>query len=147
MQKKDYQKLLKCPFCGGEAKYENIDGYYYTVCDECGARNFAFTKEQACDEWNSRVDVALTRSDIEKMVKLEWVKYRENDWCAFINFRRIYSARIKIIEEIIYSIYFEDLYLEDYKICSTSSLEEAQAFAKEWLVDLICSALGVEEEK
>ena len=57
MQKNDYQKLLRCPFCGSEAKYENIDGYHYIICDECGARNFGFSKESAFDEWNSRVQI------------------------------------------------------------------------------------------
>lgn len=77
----------------------------------------------------------VSRSDIEKMVKLDWHQHRSNGWCTYIN-----SGRITIIEENVYVIYFED-----YKICSTTSLEEAQTFAKEWVVDFICSAMRVEE--
>lgn len=49
------KELKRCPFCGGEAKYDNSDGYHYVICDECGARNFGFSKEHAFDEWNKRV--------------------------------------------------------------------------------------------
>ena len=46
--------LLRCPFCGGEAKYDNSDGYDYIFCHECGARTFGFNKEHAFNEWNKR---------------------------------------------------------------------------------------------
>ena len=59
-------ELLPCPFCGGEAKYDNNEGYHYIICDECGARNFGFTREQAFDEWNTRIDVAETDECCEK---------------------------------------------------------------------------------
>lgn len=48
------KELKPCPFCSGEAKYDNSDGYDYIFCDECGARAFGFNKEHAFDEWNKR---------------------------------------------------------------------------------------------
>lgn len=47
-------KLLPCPFCSGEAKYDNSEGCDYIFCDECGARTFGFNKEHAFNEWNKR---------------------------------------------------------------------------------------------
>lgn len=49
--------LLPCPFCGGEAKYDNSEGNYYISCDECGARTFGFNKEHAFNEWNKRAQI------------------------------------------------------------------------------------------
>lgn len=80
-------------------------------------------------------NLQLTRFDIEKMVKLDWHQHLSNGWCTYIN-----SARITIIEENVYVIYFED-----YKIWSAISLEQAQTIAKDWVVDFICLALRVEE--
>lgn len=77
----------------------------------------------------------VSRSDIKKMVKLEWFQYCANGWRANIN-----SGQITITKENVYEIYFED-----YKIHSAISLEQAQALAKAWVVNFICSALGVEE--
>ena len=76
-------ELLPCPFCGGEAKYDNSDGYDYIICDECGARNFGFSKEHAFDEWNSRVQCVDDESNyLEKQDSsnklLEFVKFCRN---------------------------------------------------------------------
>ena len=51
------KELLPCPFCGGEAKYDNSEGYDRIICNECGASAFGFSKEHAFDEWNSRVQI------------------------------------------------------------------------------------------
>ena len=110
-------KLLPCPFCGGEAKYDKSKGYDYIICDECGARNFAFTKEQAFNEWNARVDVSLTRSDIEKMVKP--------------------------LEEL--SLFKEFINKDALIISGCYSINEIKPVFRNWIVDLVCSALGVEE--
>lgn len=44
--------LKPCPFCGGEACYQ--DGYPYNIvkCISCGARSF--TREDAIAAWNTR---------------------------------------------------------------------------------------------
>ena len=51
------KELLPCPFCSGEAKYDNSEGNYYIFCDECGARTFGFNKEHAFNEWNKRAQI------------------------------------------------------------------------------------------
>ena len=55
-------ELKPCPFCGSErvgvaetayGNYMNI--WFFTVCDECGARSKAFRDgDKASDAWNRR---------------------------------------------------------------------------------------------
>lgn len=66
------KELKPCPFCGGEAKYDNSDGYDYIICDECGARNFGFSKEQAYDEWNKRVQ-CVDDEEIKPEISLDGI--------------------------------------------------------------------------
>ena len=80
-------------------------------------------------------ELKLTRSDIEKMVKLDWFQYCANGWRVFIN-----DVQITITKENVYVIYFED-----YKIHSAISLDQAQALAKDWLVNLVCSAVCIDK--
>lgn len=67
MQREDYQKLRKCPFCGGEAKAEQCEDitynakgkariYPYTAvyCVDCGARIEEQDEEELADMWNTR---------------------------------------------------------------------------------------------
>ena len=55
------EKLLPCPFCGGEA-FTHIFGNeiakgYYIACDECGANIKAFGYEaEAIEAWNRRAE-------------------------------------------------------------------------------------------
>ena len=68
MQKKDYQKLRECPFCGGEVELDFVGEDFYMVrCDKCAsATSFAkvledgtaedSTKEETVEAWNRRVD-------------------------------------------------------------------------------------------
>ena len=68
MQKKDYQKLSECPFCGGEVELDFVGEEFYMVrCDKCAsATSFAkeyedgtagdSTKAETVEAWNRRVD-------------------------------------------------------------------------------------------
>ena len=100
MQKNDYQKLLRCPFCGSEAKYDNSEGYHYVICDECGARNFGFSKERAFDEWNSRVQCVdeeinyLEKQDSSNEL-LDFVKFCRN--ASATNIRQIHDRARDLI--------------------------------------------------
>jgi Lar family restriction alleviation protein len=50
-------KLLPCPFCGGEAqKFENVmkKGNWFVECRECGANVHYRTEESAIRAWNTR---------------------------------------------------------------------------------------------
>ena len=72
-------ELLPCPFCGGEAKYDNSDGYDYIFCDECGARTFGFSEEQAFDEWNSRSYPLDKLEDVAFLLEIQdFVKFCRN---------------------------------------------------------------------
>ena len=67
MQKKDYQKLRECPFCGGEVELDFVGEEFYMVrCDKCAsATSFAkvledgtagdSTKAETVEAWNRRV--------------------------------------------------------------------------------------------
>jgi Lar family restriction alleviation protein len=132
------KELKPCPFCGSEAKYENSDGYHYIICDECGARNFGFSKESAFDEWNSRIITKLRRSDIEKMVKpLQW----DNNYYGY--YAKILGTQITLKKRAYDGIF--DVYISTSYLKTLDTLEEAQQHAQTWLVDLICSELGVKE--
>lgn len=51
-------KLLECPFCGGEAKVsKNGAGCYQVYCCNCESRQYAYahkTEEEAIEQWNTR---------------------------------------------------------------------------------------------
>jgi len=53
-------KLLPCPFCGGDAKLTDVLGDYYVGCDNCLARTHIAlgvrcTADHAIKTWNLRV--------------------------------------------------------------------------------------------
>ena len=62
MQSKDYQKLLNCPFCGGEAILESNKLRYGTIysayCQKCGAEITGFSEHEAVAAWNRRAKPA-----------------------------------------------------------------------------------------
>lgn len=54
-------ELLKCPFCGGEAKPYNLGKKHLIECDDCkeyghGAYVVARTKAEAIEAWNTRYE-------------------------------------------------------------------------------------------
>ena len=59
-----YEKLLPCPFCGGEADIEEISGnpftnepYTWAVgCKDCNIGWYKETKEDAIAAWNRRAE-------------------------------------------------------------------------------------------
>lgn len=50
-------KLKPCPFCGGEAEYDNSDvsPSSWIVCKNCGARSASTRNSDAGRFWNARV--------------------------------------------------------------------------------------------
>ena len=58
----DEKKLLPCPFCGGEAKFVDVSGYWCSVmCRKCNACSNSFSysceyaaKDLAIEAWNRR---------------------------------------------------------------------------------------------
>ena len=54
-------ELLKCPFCGGEAKPYNLGKKHLIECDDCkeyghGAYVVARTEAEAIEAWNTRAE-------------------------------------------------------------------------------------------
>ena len=54
------EKLRECPFCGGEAKLEDMGWPHHVYCMGCGARvtgkGYAEEGEKdAIERWNSRI--------------------------------------------------------------------------------------------
>ena len=60
-------ELKRCPFCGGEAELFSDFGVvaedgkqagkrYFVWCNECSALVSGDTAQEACDEWNRRVE-------------------------------------------------------------------------------------------
>ena len=95
----------------------------------------------------------LTRSDIEKMVKLNYHEYKEPRYYYLGETDSIAGLYFKIkvvdgaddLSALAIELYKEDEdgsidFLTDYQTIHT-----AIKAAEDWLVDLICSALGVEE--
>lgn len=117
--------------------------------------------EQSCKEENStcKKSLQLTRSDIELLVKpLQWEDFEKRT--TYENgFSEVYRSGesnlfFGVLKFRIFKFHneFKELRLLD---CSKGqsisiksgnySLEEAQQHARNWLVNLVCSALGVEE--
>ena len=81
----------------------------------------------------------LTRSDIERMVKLEW---RDNR--PIIADCGDFNLDIFYMKENEYTVYAsKGIFGGELYIGTTKSESEAKQKAKAWLVALICSALGV----
>jgi Lar family restriction alleviation protein len=59
------EKLMPCPFCGGEAGIQRIDdfGLFYIVCENCGAQVCSdmpdyfeeFSMKDLYGKWNRRM--------------------------------------------------------------------------------------------
>ncbi len=173
MNKKELKRCPFCGGEAKEAssKFAFNDVY----CESCGARTTAFYMGDAIKAWNKRVDGAktdesceksckdenatckenlqLTRKDIEKMVKLNYHEYKEPRYYYLGETDSIAGMYFKIkvvdgaddLSALAIELYKEDEdgsidFLTDYQ-----TIHSAIKAAEEWLVDLVCSVLGVEE--
>lgn len=83
-------KLLPCPFCGGEAKVKDGGpGNKYAQCVKCYACTDDHVHERAISAWNAR---AIPAAPIVKVKALVWKRKplalfemagREGEYCAF----------------------------------------------------------------
>jgi Lar family restriction alleviation protein len=66
-------KLLECPFCGGEAKVlKNGAGCYEVYCCNCKSRQYAYaheTEEEAIEQWNTRKPMERIVEQLESLVE------------------------------------------------------------------------------
>ena len=92
-------KLLKCPFCGAEAKYMEIKDFFisrFVTCTKCGIetpRNF-LNRKDAIKRWNTRTPM----SNIVE--KLEEESYETTDTVCGGRFKAIrLSSAINIVKQ------------------------------------------------
>ena len=69
-------ELLKCPFCGGEAKPYNLGKKHLIECDDCkeyghGAYVVARTEAEAIEAWNTRAERTCKHERMFNLVKRE----------------------------------------------------------------------------
>lgn len=72
------QDLLPCPFCGGEANFqEEHANHWRVVCMSCGVRHTALVVREADPRpklvaaWNTRADLAASRSPVQSSELVE----------------------------------------------------------------------------
>ena len=164
------KELKPCPFCGGEAELYYYFGSVWVHCTGCD-KNFTIfdTEKDAIKAWNTRnypekqdgsnsseipnsskvnhckdenatckKNLQLTRSDIEKMVKpIEW--YGWNGKLEAFSFSIIEN------EMSAFEVCFGKDCLNGHYIDTSSTIDGAKSLAQAFLVDLICSSLGLEE--
>ena len=56
------ERIKRCPFCGGEAKVENLVDHVWIECRKCGAKSdsvrnspYHASAEVALEKWNARM--------------------------------------------------------------------------------------------
>lgn len=85
----------------------------------------------------------LTRSDIEKMVKLEWDEYAPNKWVVIPVIDNLVIEIFKYTEE--WEAYLPYINKEIVEDEAFETLEEAKDFINKYIVKFICSALGIKD--
>ena len=89
MQSKDYQKLLNCPFCGGEVAMQapNMHRKTCVVCKECGVSTGWGAVDTITSVWNRRAQHMPTVDTVEVTRCRDCVHFgeclvTENDYCS-----------------------------------------------------------------
>ena len=69
------EELKACPFCGGEAKIINDNGFM-VKCKQCLANHGWWTREKATKNWN-------TRTQPEVLAEAQWeLRFKRSDYLA-----------------------------------------------------------------
>ena len=78
-------KLLPCPFCGREPKYESFNDEFFNIhrikC-KCGIFYDAPTKESALEWWNTRKPIERIVEQLEKEIQ-----HSESMCCGYLSER------------------------------------------------------------
>ena len=79
MSDKTSDKLLPCPFCGGEA-YKYRSGFQFSLCEiickDCGCRTERMAVEDAIAAWNTRKPMERI---VERLEELREAEYDDSD--------------------------------------------------------------------
>lgn len=63
-------KLKPCPLCGAHAKIQTLfDDFYIEIFEGRATRVIYYTKQEAIDAWNNRVEFNLSPKEIEELRK------------------------------------------------------------------------------
>ena len=101
-------ELKKCPFCGGEAAWDFLNGYktmgWSIVCIQCRSRcGYHATKEEAIIAWNTRkpMERIVERLDEEKKQARKGCESPIStlDRIAHVNMHNTYMKAIAIVKE------------------------------------------------
>lgn len=62
-------KLKPCPFCGGEAKLQEVpqaSEIYFVECDDCKIRTLLkYDREEAIADWNARTEAPIAENTVK----------------------------------------------------------------------------------
>ena len=95
-------KLLRCPFCGGEAELLKgqceIDNY--VMCLECRSKTKLYnTKASAIKAWNTRKPVERLVERLEEQVEESATDYYDWEDISYLREKKAYQKAIEIVKE------------------------------------------------
>ena len=94
------QRLLPCPFCGGEAEFPIRDGSWLW-CKECGAEtSYCYTREEAIEKWNTRKPMERIIERLEECEEeLKGLQYKSVNSYGYYNQRKGIELAKDIVKE------------------------------------------------
>ena len=95
-------KLLRCPFCGGEAELLKgqceIDNY--VMCLECRSKTKLYnTKASAIKAWNTRIPMQNIVERLEEEVEESATDYYDWEDISYLREKKAYQKAIEIVKE------------------------------------------------
>ena len=95
-------KLLRCPFCCGEAEFLKgqceIDNY--VMCLECRSKTKLYnTKASAIKAWNTRKPMQNILERLEEQVEESATDYYDWEDISYLREKKAYQKAIEIVKE------------------------------------------------
>lgn len=61
------EELKPCPFCGGESKVTEREGFAFFWCGECGASSKIAKESEAREYWNRRPAEDALKAEVDRL--------------------------------------------------------------------------------